>query len=220
MAQSRTVVVPGFTEELAGFEALVRSLSDSEWATPSRCEGWSVGDVCRHVTGIQADIAAGRLDDLVAPDASERQVKERAGRTQVEVADELRDAAALAMTLAAAFDDDAWAADPPVDVPGTLGEAVEGLWYDAWVHGDDIRAALGRPAERGPGLAAAVSHLSDLLTHRGWGPATLGLDGVPEFQVGGGGRRITGDPVDFVRAATGRADPAPIGLEPDVNVYA
>ena len=33
-----------------------------------------------------------------------------------------------------------------------LGEGIEALWYDAFVHADDIRSATGRPSERGDGL--------------------------------------------------------------------
>jgi len=38
--------------------------------------------------------------------------------------------------------------------------------------------------------------------------------------VSGGGEKITGDPLQFVLAATGRRDPAPLGLGADINVYA
>src|SRR5207244_11662901 len=89
----------------------------------------------------------------------------------------------------------AGAGPAPAAIPGTLGTAVEGIWYDAYVHPDDVRAALGRPSQRGPGLRAAVSHLADLLSQRDWGPATLALDGLEQFPVSGGGRqRVTGDP--------------------------
>ena len=221
MSLSRTEVVSGTADELAGFEGLMRSVDDAGWRSPTRCEGWSVADVCAHVVGTIADIAAGRLEELVAPDSPARQVAERAGRSQHQMADELQAAAKVTADMAATFDDAAWAGPAPVDLPGTLGTAVEGIWYDAYVHGDDIRAALGRPSAAGPGLRAAVSHLADLLTQRGWGPATLALDGIDAFPVsGGGGRRVTGDPLSFVLAATGRAEAAGLGLDPTVNVYA
>jgi hypothetical protein len=35
----------------------------------------------------------------------------------------------------------------------------------------------------------------------------------------GSGRRVTGDPHQFVLVATGRADPATLGLDESVNVY-
>jgi hypothetical protein len=93
------------------------------------------------------------------------------------------------------------------------------LWYDAFVHADDIRAALGRPSEGGAGLAASVEYLAGELTTRDWGPATLALEGLPRHDVSGGGGEITGDAMQFVLVATGRAEPATIGLEPGVSIY-
>ena len=81
------------------------------------------------------------------------------------------------------------------------------------------RAALGRPSESGPGLAASVEYLAGELTTRDWGPATLALDGLPRHDVSGGGGEITGDPMQFVLVATGRAEPATMGLEPGVSIY-
>jgi hypothetical protein len=97
---------------------------------------------------------------------------------------------------------------------------VETLWYDTFVHADDIRAAIGRPSVSGPGAAASVSHLADALTDREWGPATIRLDGLDDFPVRGGGDPvITGDAMDFILAATGRLAPENIGLDQTVNVY-
>jgi hypothetical protein len=95
------------------------------------------------------------------------------------------------------------------------------LWYDLYVHVDDVRSALGRQSQTGPGVRAAVHHLADRLSERGWGPATLALDGMEEVGVGvsGGGRRVTGDPHIFVLAATGRTAPSPLDLDEKVNVY-
>ena len=63
-------------------------------------------------------------------------------------------------------------------------------------------------------------HLAALLEAGGWGPATLALDGMEEVLVGDGrGPRVTGDPHQFVLVATGRADPATLGLDEAVNVY-
>jgi len=49
MTLSRTVVVPGMAAEYQNFVGLLRGLSDEEWETPSRCEGWRVADVAAHV---------------------------------------------------------------------------------------------------------------------------------------------------------------------------
>jgi uncharacterized protein (TIGR03083 family) len=220
MGLPREETLTGTAEELAQFEELVRSLTATQWQAPTRCAGWAIGDVAAHVTGTIADIATGRLAELAAPDASARQVAERRGRPPREVADELQQATKVVGDIAAGFDDAAWSGPAPSGIPGTLGQGIEAIWYDAYIHAEDIRSALGRQPERGPGLRVSVSHLADLLGRRGWGPAVLALDGLDEVPVsGGGGRRITGDPLTFVLVATGRLAAAEMGLDRSVNVY-
>jgi hypothetical protein len=96
---------------------------------------------------------------------------------------------------------------------------VESLWFDAYLHADDIRAAIGREGVKGPGLDAASSHIAAILTNQGWRSATLALDGQDRFPISGGGEPIPGDPYQFTLVATGRADAATMGLEPTVNIY-
>ncbi len=218
MTLPREEVVPGLLEELAEFEALVRLLGESELAAPSRCTGWSAGDVAGHVIGQTADITAGRFDGLGTPEVTARQVEERRGRSAAELADELAAATKIAADILASFDDAAWDGPSPTGA-GTLGDGVESLWFDAWLHADDIRAAIGRPTQPGPALRASVSHIASQLTEQGWRPATLSLDGMEEFVVAGGGPAVTGDSVQFVLVATGRADPGTLGLEETVNIY-
>ncbi|MEY2452820.1 MAG: hypothetical protein QOD92_2394 [Acidimicrobiaceae bacterium] len=221
MTLPREQVVAGFQDELARFADLVRSIDAKEWQTPSRCDGWTAADVAGHVTGQLSDIVNGRFDGLGTPEVTERQVVERRSKTPEEIADELDEAAKIGADILASFDDAAWAGPAPAGVPGTLGEGVEGLWFDAWVHGDDIRSAIGRPSEPGPGVRASVSHLADLLTQREWGPATIAVSGVEEFPVsGGGGQRVEGDAITFVLVASGRQEASALGLDPTVNVYA
>lgn len=166
------------------------------------------------------DIANGRLEGQGSPEVTARQVDERRGRTAAELADELAAARELGADLMAAFDDGAWAA-PLVGgtFPGSLGDGVEALLYDAYVHGDDIRAAIGRPSVRTVGLAPSVSHVAWIMDHETDRKATIELDGVPVFETKGGGQVLTGDPLDFVLAATGRKDPMAVGLPADLNVY-
>jgi uncharacterized protein (TIGR03083 family) len=217
---TRTEISDGLLEELDRFEQLVRSLDATQWNRPTRCEGWTVADVAAHVVGIHADIAAGKFDGLGSQETIDRQVAERRGRTQQEIADELEGLRKAAVDLLAGFDDTSWQAPGPAGVSKTVGFGVEGLWYDAYVHNEDIRAAAGLPSEAGPGLRASVFHVAGLLEDTGWGPATLALDGVEEVPVGTGGEpTITGDPLPFVLVATGREDPSTIGLDETVNVY-
>jgi uncharacterized protein (TIGR03083 family) len=218
---SRPEIESGYPTELQSFAELLRSLSPEEAATPSRCEGWSVADVGAHVAGGLTDVVNLNLDGAGTPEWTQRQVDERRGRTPAELADEIDGATKQAVDLMAAFDDAAWNGPIPAGgLPGTIGTGIEGLFYDVFLHGDDIRAATGRPSAGGPGLRVSVHHVAGLLTDRGYRGVTLRLDGIDEVDVSGGGEKITGDPLQFVLAATGRRDPAPLGLGADINVYA
>jgi uncharacterized protein (TIGR03083 family) len=219
MTLPRHEVVPGLRDELVAFEALIRSLSSDEWTRPSRCAGWSVADVAAHVTGTMADIVAGRFDGLGSPEVTEREVVERRGRTPSDLADELHEVAQQGDAIMSTFDDAAWDGPGPTDLVPTLGRGVETLWYDTYVHAEDIRAAVGRRPERGPGLRASASHLADELTQRGWGPATVRGDGWDPVAVSGGGGTVVEDPLQFVLAATGRIPAGDVGLDDEVNIY-
>ena len=219
MALPREEVIPGFIAELGRFEDLVRSVDEEQWRSPSRCEGWTAADVAAHVTGQMADIVNGRFDGLGTPEVTQRQVDERREKTPAQMADELAEITKVGTDILNAIDEAAWAGPSPAG-GGTLGDGVEALYYDAWMHADDIRAAIGRPTEPGPGVRASVAHLAFLLTEKGWGPATIAVDGQDEFAVsGGGGTRITGDAVDFVLAASGRIPASKIGQDASINVY-
>jgi uncharacterized protein (TIGR03083 family) len=219
MTLPREDIINGLQDEMEAFEELVRSLDESEWNTPTRCEGWNVSAVASHFIGQMTDVVAGRLDGLGSPEVTQREVDERAGRSPSELADELAGVRKSAADMLALFDDASWNA-PISTYEGTLGDGVEALWFDAYVHGDDIRNAIGRPSVGGDGLRGSASHIATELSKLDWGPATLALDGLPEFDVNGGGRRIEGDPLKFVLAATGRGDPAEVGLDDTVNLYA
>lgn len=223
MVLPRERVIQGLVEELTGFEELTRSMSDADLAQPSRCDGWTVADVAAHVVGGMADIVGGRLDGLGTPEVTQRQVDERKGRSAAELADELRGVGKSAQDLLAVFDDEAWNGPAPGGFEFSLGEGIEALWYDAYLHADDMRAATGRSSVGGPGLEASVSHIVDTLQRQGWGPATLDLTGVPRFEVGRPGPdapTVTADALEFVLVATGRRDAGSIGLDSSVNIYA
>jgi hypothetical protein len=105
------------------------------------------------------------------------------------------------------------------DFDGTLGDGVLALWFDGYLHADDIRAALGTPSLQGNGLRGSIHWVAADLGRRGWGPATLALEGVEVIDVGGGGEKISGDPQQFLLVSTGRADPSPLGLDESVNIF-
>jgi uncharacterized protein (TIGR03083 family) len=215
----RTEISAGFVAELDNFGELLRSLEPADLDAPTRCTGWTVGDVAGHMVGQVTDVVNGRLEGLGTPEVTEREAKERAGRSAAELADELAEGRAGVAALAEQLDDAAWDAPVASDFEGTLGDGVLALWFDGYLHADDIRAALGTPSVQGDGLRGSLHWVAADLGRRGWGPATLALDGMDPIEIGGGGEKITGDPVQFLLVASGRADPSPYGLDESVNIF-
>jgi uncharacterized protein (TIGR03083 family) len=194
----------GLLCEYDRFEDLLRSLDADARNTPTRCTGWSVGDVAAHAIGTLADIAAGRLDGLGTPEVTEREVAERRSMSLKELADECAEVRKATEALLPSFPPESWSQPAPGGYEGTLADAVEALWYDAFLHADDIRDAVGRPSELGPGLPPAISHVASQLEQHGCTPE------VPPGDQSG---------MNFVLVATGRA-PESAYPEPLVNIYA
>lgn len=215
MDLTRTQITEGVLAEYDGFAALVEGLTPEQWTTATRCAKWEVRDIAGHVAGTAMDVVSGAIATRRPGGPVPDELRESG---PAEIAGRLRDAAKGMGEFLAALDDDAWAGPSGV-AELTLGEGVRLLWYDTYVHADDIRAAIGRPSERGPGVTASLSYLEERLRADGFGPARVALDGHPEFAFGTGGPRVQGDPLRFVLAATGRVDPAELGLDETVNIY-
>jgi len=94
---------------------------------------------------------------LGSPEVTAREVAERVHRNAAELADECAEVAKGSAGLLSMFDDAAWNGPAGGGYEGTLGDGVEALWYDAWLHGNDIRSSLDRPADTGAGMRAALS---------------------------------------------------------------
>jgi uncharacterized protein (TIGR03083 family) len=211
---SRPQLIHGLSAEYTAFACLVAALTETEWRTPTRCSGWQVRDVAAHVTGNAADSADGTIGSR-SPDEQARALR---GCAPSEIATTLHAANTRLRRILDRLPASLW--DAPSAVPGrTIGNGVLTLWYDAFVHGDDIRDALGQETPRGPGRAASVQWLRGELTRQGWSPATLALDGLTPLTIGTGGPLITGDPLRFILIASGRGDPAAFGLDDSVNVH-
>jgi uncharacterized protein (TIGR03083 family) len=219
MTLTRQVVVPGMLDEYGSFADFLRQMSAEQWEADTRCEGWRVADVAGHVVGQLDDVVNLRLEGLGTSEVTARQVDAFKGRPPSELAEELDASRILAAQIAAGFDDATWAAPGPPGVTSTLGFGLEALWFDTFLHADDMRSAVGIPTVVGPALAPSLSHIAQVLTDQGWQAATLHFDGYGEFPVSGGGPTISGDPMAFVLASTGRSDPGSLGLPATVNIY-
>ena len=213
----RTDVAAGCLAEYEQLAALIEGLDGSEWDAPTRCAGWQVRDIAGHVTGLLEDAAAGVPGSRTA----DEEAAALRGCSPSEMAARMRTALASIGELLAVVDDDAWTTPLPTLPDLTLGYGVLTIWYDTFVHADDIRAAIGRASDRtGDGVRASVEYLATELRKRDWGPAVLTLDGLVPQEIGNGGREIEGDPLTFVLIATGRAQPSLLGLDDSVNIYA
>jgi uncharacterized protein (TIGR03083 family) len=221
MTLARSVVVPGMTNEYNAFADLLDTLSAEQWETPSRCAGWQVADVAAHVVGQLSDVTAFRLEGLGTPEVTARQVDERRGSTSAQLAEELRTTTKTATDLVEGFDDAAFESEGPQGNGQTLGFGLESLWFDTYLHADDIRSSLGQSTNEPIGFAPSISHISQVLSQQQWPAATIRLSGLDEFLVSGGDseRLITGDPMQFILVSTGRADPSIMSLDAAVNIY-
>jgi uncharacterized protein (TIGR03083 family) len=210
----RSHTIDGLIAEYSAFARLIAMLPSHEWDADTRCTGWQVRDVAGHVLGSAADVR----DRRAGTRTPDQQAAAHRGLSPQDTARELRDIAADVRALLERLDEQAWPRPGPV--PGrTVGQSVLSLWHDTYVHGDDIRHALGRPPLLGSGLEASVRWITLVLERRHWGPARLVLNDLGTFQIGEGGPELRGNPHDFVLVATGRADPARFAVDSTVNIY-
>jgi uncharacterized protein (TIGR03083 family) len=210
----RRRTIRGLLDEYRSFAELIGSLNAPDWTCETRCTGWQVRDVAGHVVGQAIDTVSGAVGTRTPDD----QAAALRGESPPALAALLHPVMDSIKELATAFDDAAWSAPSPV--PGlSVGEGVHALLNDAYLHGDDIRAALGLTFDAGPGLRASLDFvLSALLRDE----ATAAEASVAPLLVVPADHfsEQTGIAVhDFLLAATGRSDPAHLLLPDILNIY-
>jgi uncharacterized protein (TIGR03083 family) len=210
----RERTVTGLLDEYRSFAELIGALDDSDWVSGTRCAGWQVRDVVGHLVAQAMDTVSGTIGKRT-PDEQAAALR---AESPAALAARLRTATDAMTRLATAIDDAAWTAPSPV--PGlTLGQGMHALLHDAYVHADDIRAALGQPFDAGPGLHASLDFVLGALLRddtAAANPAVARLLGVPAEHF----MRQTGMAAhDFLLAATGRSDPALLALPDTVNIF-
>jgi uncharacterized protein (TIGR03083 family) len=196
------------------FAQLVGALGDSDWTCETRCIGWQVRDVAAHVVGQAVDTVSGMIGTRTPDD----QAAALRGESPITLAAQLHTALTSITQLAKVIDDAAWSAPSPV--PGlTLGQGMHALLQDAYVHGDDVRAALGLPFGAGPGLAASLDFVLGALLRDDTArdePAIAWLLAVPADHF----TAQTGIAAhDFLLTATGRRDPVLLRLPKSINIF-
>ncbi len=213
-APDRERTIAGLLDEYRSFAELIGALDDSDWTSETRCTSWQVRDVAGHVVGQAVDTIGGTIGSRTPDDqAAMLRVESPAA-----LAAQLHAATDSIARLAAVFDAAAWSAPSPV-LGLTIGQGMHALLNDAYLHGDDIRAALGLAFDAGPGLHSSLDFVLGALLRDDAAAADLAIArllGVSTEQFA----QQTGMAAhDFLLAATGRSDPARLRLPDSVNIF-
>jgi len=126
-------------------ERMSSLVSDADGAVVvPACPAWTVKDVLAHVTGVCADILAGRLDGVATEAWTQRQVDERSSRSVAKIVAEWNEVA------------------PQVEAICSNFGGVEVQWLmDTVTHEHDVRGALDKPGARdAEGLALGLEWLT------------------------------------------------------------
>ena len=143
-----------WAQEMTAVADLCQGLTDDQWAAQTPCPGWSVADVAAHLIDIENLIggmprpdhqpdwsalphAAGPVGQL-----TEVGVDARRGSPRETVIDELREAIAHRRAQLDALPADATVMGP-MGKPMPLEQLLRMRTFDAWVHEQDIRTAIG-----------------------------------------------------------------------------
>lgn len=219
----------------------LEKLPEGAWDKQSLCGGWRVRDVVAHLVGNAADLVARNLEGMGSVEFNQRQVDERSDKSPSELLAEWAEQGPLFEDSTQALDDEFW--NTPYPPFATIGEALERLVEDLWVHAQDIRIPLGEEVTRGPGLKStldcAVREYPERMPRLAPEVGTIDVNAngyKQSVSVNGGGVtvRISGDDAMLALAVTGRTDletaisegklkvePAPpSGFAEALNIYA
>jgi uncharacterized protein (TIGR03083 family) len=222
---------------------LCEPFDEADWDKATACPGWTVKDQVAHLAGAEGMFlgrpqppALAQRPSHIRNDvgaANEAAVEVRRSWTGRQVLDELREISEERLAQLRKMSDEDLAKDSWTPVgPGTYRDLIRVRAFDAWVHEQDIREAVGRPGHlEGPvaenALARCLMAMPFVVGKKAAAPegstvvievtgptqSTLGIE------VSGGRARPTGelpeDPdvrleigfLSFTRLGCGRADP-------------
>jgi uncharacterized protein (TIGR03083 family) len=210
MEITQTSISQGMREERERLVAYLESVPEGAWDKASLCEGWRVRDVVAHLVGNAKDIAAQNVANAGSVEYNQRQLDERADRTPTELLSEWAEQGPLLEQTMASLPDEFW--NTPYPPFGTVGEALQRLLEDIWVHAQDIRVPLGDEPVPGPGVGATLDVLEREIPERF--PRLAPEVGAVEIEAGdekrlvaigdGATVKVKGDPVTICLVATGR----------------
>jgi len=132
--------------------ALGGELTDPDWAAPTECPLWTVGDIYAHLAGGERWMASGH--NTSAPPGGFSQwvdsaVLARRDNSRAAVLDELREVYRQRQAQLAEPTDPGTPAVYPWGGATTLEGLMSIRAFDCWVHEQDIRRAVGQPGNLG-----------------------------------------------------------------------
>jgi uncharacterized protein (TIGR03083 family) len=152
-------LVDRLDEVWISIDGFARGLADDEWARPTEVPGWSVQDNLVHLTAIEAMLLGRPLPKADIPElpahvkndfgrANERWIESRRSWSGADCFAEFHEVtrervAQLRALDTTGFDADSWT---PMG-PGSVRTMLPFRIFDCWVHGQDMRRALGRPGD-------------------------------------------------------------------------
>ena len=148
---------------------LCSDLDEGQWQASTECPGWSVQDQIAHLVGSESMFMGRPMPDHElsepAPHArnpvgerNEVLVDYRRSWPPEKVLEEFREVTSERLAQLRAMSDDDLGAEAMTPLgPGTLRDLVAIRAFDAWVHEQDIRRAIGRPGSlSGAGAAHSL----------------------------------------------------------------
>lgn len=151
-------------EARAAFAGYLAGLPEADWDGPTLCEGWSVKDLMSHTIGIQADVAAQRLEGVGTVEQNQRQVDERAAKSPKELLAEWEIEGKNLEEGVEALPDEMWNLEFTQNF--TIGQSLQRMVEDLWVHEQDIRIPRGDEPTTGRALISTLEVASRDLENR------------------------------------------------------
>ena len=153
-------------------EELCRDFTQDDWLTPTDCPGWSVQDQLSHLAGSESSLL-GRPDPEHTPrDTSfvkndigrhnEVLVDYRRPSSGQGIFDEFKENTGERLRLLRAMTESDFDAEAQTPIgPGTVRDYLAIRIFDAWVHEQDMRRALGKPGDlEGPVAEHSVGRMA------------------------------------------------------------
>jgi uncharacterized protein (TIGR03083 family) len=151
---------------------LCSSFTEEQWKTPTDCPGWSVQDQISHLVGTEVGILGRPLPDHTPADTShvkndvgqrnEVMVDWRRSSSGAQVLEEFRKLIWERLSSLKAMKGDDFRTETQTPLgPGTVAEFLRIRIFDAWVHEQDIRRAVGQPGHlEGPVAVLSVGRVA------------------------------------------------------------